>query len=90
MLEPERRWTAALPRFSNSEKRRGAYSHSGPLLVGGRILVASSDGLLRSFDPASGEALGETSLGSGAAAQPAISSGRLFVVTVDGQLRGFE
>ena len=83
-------WSVDLPRYSNVERRRGAYVHSGPLMVGGRVLVASSDGIIRTFDPVSGEALGDVTVGAGIAAQPAIASGRVFVVTTDGMLRAFE
>jgi len=83
-------WAAPLPRFSNAAKRRGAYIHSGPLLVSDRILVASSDGVIRTFDPVTGEPLGETSIGNGVAAQPAIAGGRMYLVTDDGALLALE
>ena len=80
-------WSVALPEFENAERLRGAYLHSGPVLVGGRLLVASSDGLIRSFDPDTGEALGTVSIGGdGAAAQPAVANGRVYVVTRNGTL----
>lgn len=83
-------WTVELPRFANAEDKSGVHTHFGPLLMDGRIIVASSDGFLRSFDPQNGAPLGETELGGGAAAQPAIAQGRLFVTTSDGALAVFE
>jgi len=60
-------------------------------MIGGRLLVASSDGLMRSFDPTTGEELGSTPIGGGgAAAQPAIAQGTLFVVSRDGTLFAFK
>lgn len=84
-------WSVQLPQFEDEEDRRGAYLHSGPVMVGGRLLVASSDGALRSFDPTTGAELGITPIGGGgAAAQPALAGGRLFVVSRDGTLFAFQ
>ena len=82
-------WTAPLT-ASDDAGDDTSHTHSGPLLLGGRIVVASSDGVMRSFDPNDGTPLGETSLGAGVAAQPAIANGRLFVTTTDGRLAAFE
>ncbi|MGB1006987.1 MAG: hypothetical protein ACPGVX_07405, partial [Thalassobaculaceae bacterium] len=35
-------------------KRAAVYAHYGPVLAGGRLVVASSDGVLRFFTPESG------------------------------------
>ena len=84
-------WSVQLPEFSNAEKRRGAHLHSGPVLAGGRIIVASSDGAMRSFDPSTGAALGETPIGGGgAAAQPAVAGGRVYVLSRNGTLFAFQ
>jgi len=82
-------WSVALPLYEDATDRDAAYLHSGPLLAGGRLLVASSDGALRSFDPRTGAALGNTALPDGAAVQPAIVDGRVFVVTSGGSLLAF-
>ncbi|MBC7142188.1 MAG: PQQ-binding-like beta-propeller repeat protein, partial [Rhodobacteraceae bacterium] len=58
-------------------------------LAGGRLVVASSDGLIRSFDPTSGALLSSVELPNGAASAPAIAGGVLYVVTKDGKLRAF-
>lgn len=84
-------WSVQLPEYEDAEDRKGAYLHSGPVMVGGRLLVASGDGALRSFDPTTGAELGTTPIGGGgAAAQPALAGGRLFVVSRDGTLFAFQ
>ena len=84
-------WSVQLPQFEDPEDRKGVYLHSSPILMGGRLLVASSDGALRSFDPQSGQELGSTQIeGDGAAAQPAVAQGRLFVVSRDGTIFAFQ
>ena len=73
-------WAVDLPLYKKEKTHRSSYAHYGPVLAGGRLIVASSDGSLRSFDPASGELLSEVSVPSGAASQPAIVNGVLYVL----------
>jgi outer membrane protein assembly factor BamB len=84
-------WSQPLPLFTETRERRRAqiFPHYGPLLAGGRLLVGSGDGVLRSFDPVSGAVTGQAPLRSGAAVAPIIVGGRLYVVTRDGQLVAF-
>ncbi|WP_298261951.1 PQQ-like beta-propeller repeat protein [uncultured Litoreibacter sp.] len=84
-------WGVELPYYTSKKlrKRDGIYAHFGPLLAGGRLLVASGDGQIRSYDPASGAFIGTTDLKGGAASAPAIVNGTLYVVTAKGQLAAF-
>ncbi|MCY4335102.1 MAG: PQQ-binding-like beta-propeller repeat protein [Litoreibacter sp.] len=87
----ERIWAERLPYFENRKVRRrqAVYAHFGPVLAGGRLLVASNDGLIRSYDPADGTLLGTTPLRGGAASNPVIVDGTLYIVTENGQLTAF-
>ena len=62
-------WGQPLPLHTTERERKRAeiYAHFGPLLAGGRLVVASSDGLIRSFDPTDGKLLDEVDLPGGAA-----------------------
>lgn len=82
-------WLTQLPEYPD-DKRREANAHHGPLLAGGRLWTASSDGLLRSFSPVDGAPLGTVALPGGAAAPPAIARGVMYVVTRDGRLLAFQ
>lgn len=84
-------WSAQLPYFTKERvrRRRAIFDHYGPVLAGGRLVVASGDGLLRFFDPANGATLGEIPLPGGAASLPAIAGGTLYVVSASGQLHAF-
>ena len=86
-------WRTALPDFVETgsflRKGRTVYAHFGPILAGNRLVVASSDGQLRSFDPTSGALLGSVALPGGAASTPAIANGVLYVVNKNGQLLAF-
>ena len=83
-------WRVALPAFVQTRGvRRSQHAHYGPVLAGGRLIVASSDGLLRSFDPVSGNLVGQVALPGGAASHPVVAGNTLYVVTKAGQLVAF-
>ncbi len=84
-------WSQELPYYTRSRlKRRDAiYAHFGPLLAGGRLVVASEDGFIRSFSPETGALLSEQPLRAGAASNPVVVNGTLYVITTNGQLTAF-
>ena len=84
-------WAVPLPEYTTDKvkRRKEVYANYGPLLAGGRLLVASGDGLLRAFDPVSGALIGTAAIGGAAAADPAVAGGVLYIVTGDGKLRAF-
>lgn len=84
-------WSVEMPYFTTDKikKRKGIYAHYGPVLAGGRVIVASSDGLLRVFDPTDGSLTYTAEIPGGAAAQPAVAGGILYVVGGNGQLHAF-
>ena len=75
--------------FVRRDQRLAVYKHFGPVLAGGRLIVASDDGFVRFFDPQSGEKLSEIVLRQGAAAGPVVAGQVLYVVTGNGQLHAF-
>jgi len=83
-------WSVPLPQWRKEKKKYDAYVHYGPILAGGRLIVASSDGKLRSFDPVSGKQLDEVDIPGGAASQPAIVDGVLYIVSTNGKLHAFK
>ena len=84
-------WAENLPYFTNRRLKRRSeiFAHYGPVLAGGRLVVASSDGLIRHFDPATGALVGTTPLRAGASANPVVVNRTLYVVTTNGQLVAF-
>jgi outer membrane protein assembly factor BamB len=84
-------WTQAMPYFTDDriKRRKGIFAHYGPVLAGGRVIVASSDGLLRVFDPTDGTLTHTAQIPGGAAAQPAVAGGVLYVLGAGGQLHAF-
>lgn len=87
----ERIWAVDLPYWvaTKVKKRDAIYAQFGPVLAGGRIAVASSDGALRFFSPVDGTLVATTEIPGGAATPMALANGMLFVVSGDGQLLAF-
>jgi outer membrane protein assembly factor BamB len=84
-------WGVALPNFveRKPKKQSRVVAHHGPILAGGRIIVASGDGALRSFDPASGALAGLVEIPGGATSAPVVAGRTLYVVTARGQLLAY-
>lgn len=84
-------WGRNLPWYEDARIRKQdrIYAHYGPILAGGRLFVASSDGLLRAFDPASGQLVGQAEIPGGAATAPVVAGGTLYVSGQDGRLYAF-
>ncbi|SEQ66028.1 PQQ-like beta-propeller repeat protein [Thalassovita taeanensis] len=84
-------WGTKLPNFVKYTPRKAAevYAHYGPILAGGRLVVASNDGLLRFYDPASGALLSTIEVPGGATTAPIVAGGTLYVVGTRGQLHAF-
>lgn len=84
-------WSVEMPYFTKDKikRRKAIYAHYGPVLAGGRIIVVSSDGLLRAFNPEDGSLTHTTDIPGGASAQPAVAGGVLYVVGANGQLHAF-
>lgn len=84
-------WGTRLPNFVKDRPRRQSevFAHHGPVLAGGRLLVASSDDTLRSFDPVSGGLTGQTEVPGGASTAPVVAGQTLYVVSRKGQLLAY-
>ncbi|UWQ93954.1 PQQ-like beta-propeller repeat protein [Rhodobacteraceae bacterium M385] len=84
-------WGTELPLYVNDRerRRRAVYTHFGPILAGGRLVMASGDGNVRFFSPESGALTGALELRQGAAAHPIVVGDTLLVVTEDGRLTAF-
>jgi len=86
-----RLWGVKLPFFTKAKPRRQneIFAHYGPVVAGGRLIVASNDGLMRLFDPQSGRSLGTTPIPGGATSNPVVANGTLYVVSTKGQLLAY-
>ncbi|WP_170396261.1 PQQ-like beta-propeller repeat protein [Ruegeria arenilitoris] len=84
-------WAQDLPGFvKDKPKRRGPIvAHYGPILAGGRIVVASNDGFLRFFNPVDGTLVNSVKVPGGATTAPVVAGQTLYVVSTKGDLHAF-
>ncbi len=84
-------WSEALPNFVKPRPRKASevFAHHGPILAGGRLIVASNDGFLRSFAPEDGSLISTTEIPDGATTRPVVAGQTLYVVGRKGQLHAF-
>ncbi len=84
-------WGVEMPYFETQRVRRlkGVTTHFGPIVAGGRVWVASGDGILRGFSPQTGALVYQAEIPGGAAANPAVAAGVLYIVSAKGQLHAF-
>lgn len=86
-------WSVDLPGYKpkrNPNRRRdAAYANLGPILAGGHLVVASSDGSIRLFSPEDGSLAGQIAVPGGATTRPVVAGGVLYVVSTKGVLHAF-
>jgi outer membrane protein assembly factor BamB len=85
-------WGTQLPNLvprRGNRTLRDVYAHYGPVLAGGRLWIASSDELLRAFDPVDGRQLSTLAIPGGATTRPIVVNGVMYLVSGNGQLLAF-
>ncbi|MEM1234842.1 MAG: PQQ-binding-like beta-propeller repeat protein [Pseudomonadota bacterium] len=84
-------WETELPLFEErrANRQKTLFGQYGPVLAGGRLWLASSDGTLRGFDPVSGAEVATAPIPGGAATPPVLAGGVMYIVTTRGQLIAF-
>jgi outer membrane protein assembly factor BamB len=81
-------WGQQLPFFTTDKvkKRKSVFAHYGPVAAGGKLWVASSDGMLRGFAPDSGALAAQVALPAAAASDPIVVGGVMYVLLENGTL----
>ena len=84
-------WGVELPNFvkRKPKKQSRIVVHHGPIVAGGRVIIASGDGVLRSYDPANGALTGSVEIPGGATTAPVVAGQTLYVVSKDGVLLAY-
>ena len=83
------RWINQLPAYRNVKKKSGPIRYTGPLLAGGRLIVASSQGTLINVDPATGSFQSQTNIGAPVSLPPIVANSTLFILDDEGRLHAF-
>jgi len=80
------RWLTKIPRYTDPDDQEGRIVWHGPVLAGGRLLMAGSNETLVALDPASGELENTRDLDGKPAVAPVVADGVLYIVTRDAEL----
>ena len=83
------RWINQLPGFVKEKSKRGQISYVGPILAGGRLIVAGSNGVLVNIDPDNGSFQSQTSVGAGVSLSPVVANSTLYILDDEGKLHSY-
>ena len=84
------RWITQLPEFHKAKSKSGPISYVGPVLAGGRLVVASTEGALIFVDPDHGAVQGQTELKASVSLPPVVANNMLYVLDDDGRVHAFQ
>ncbi len=79
-------WVTQLPLFKNAKDKEGPIWWIGPVLAGGRLIVAGSSGEAMSVNPASGAIMARQKLPAPPAVAPVVADRTMFMVAKDATL----
>lgn len=79
-------WITQLPQYDNADKKKGRLSWAGPVLLGGKLMVVSTEGFARVFDAKTGQSVKAIKLGAPAYISPIVVDETALVLTDDGAL----
>lgn len=80
------RWITQLDRWRKAKSKKGPISWTGPVLGGGRLILASTEGKLVNVDPATGNVLTSTKAGGPVYLPPVIANETLYIMTEEGRI----
>lgn len=80
------RWITQLDQYEDADDKDDPISWSGPLVAGGRLLLASSLGEMVELSPETGERIRKMDLPDPVLVPPVIANNTLFILTEDGEL----
>jgi outer membrane protein assembly factor BamB len=83
------RWINQLPGFENMKSKRGPISYVGPVLAGGRLILAGKNGVLINIDPATGAFQSQTGVGAPISQEPVVANNTLYILDDKGQLHAY-
>jgi outer membrane protein assembly factor BamB len=83
------RWLTQLPAFRNVKAKRGPIYYKGPVLAGGRLILASSQGALINVDPVNGGFQSQTGIGAPVSLSPVVANNTLYILDDEGKLHAF-
>jgi outer membrane protein assembly factor BamB len=83
------RWISKLQRYNNEKKKKGPISWYGPVLAGGRLIVANSRGSIWAVAPEDGTATEVVNLKADVSLAPIVANNILYILDDSGRISAF-
>lgn len=83
-------WVQQLRRYEDEDDRQGRVAWTGPIMVGGRLVLANSVGDVIAVAPQSGQTLGTAEVRQPVFIPPVTANGQIYVVTDEARLVVFQ
>ena len=80
------RWINQLPAYRNEKKKKDPINYVGPVLAGGRLIVAGNNGALININPDDGAFMSQTDTNASVSLQPVVADNMLFLLADNGTL----
>jgi len=79
-------WVEQLRRYRNEGERKGRVAWTGPIMIGGRLVLANSEGDVVAVSPANGQTLASTDVGQPVFIPPIAANDQIYIVTDEARL----
>ncbi len=79
-------WVQQLRRFENEERREGRISWVGPIMIGGRLVLANSKGDVIAVTPENGQTVATADVGQPVFIPPIAANDQIYIVTDSARL----
>jgi outer membrane protein assembly factor BamB len=83
------RWISKLQRYKNEKKKKKPISWYGPVLAGGRLVIANSHGGVWSVAPDEGTATQVLDVGNDVSLAPIVANNILYILDDSGRISAF-
>lgn len=82
-------WVTELPRFQNPKRTKGLISWAGPSLIGGKLILVSTNAHMAVLDPTDGKLVTNEELDSTGSLPPVAAQGKMLLLTDDAALTAY-
>jgi outer membrane protein assembly factor BamB len=89
-LEGTVHWVTELPRFNNPKRTKGLISWAGPILIGGKLILVSTNSHMAVLDPLDGKLVSNKELDDTAAMAPVAAEGTVLLLSDDAVLTAYK
>jgi len=83
------RWMTQLQRFRNEKGKKGQINWTGPVLAGGRLIIANTEGDVGSVNPQDGAYTPMFDLGDSVSVPPIVADGTLYFLDNGGRISAY-